>query len=339
MPGVADRRWRGAEFPGSTDELLAEIARLAAANRDAPDPATASDVLWVRHLAGVRLVEELGRAPEPASLPLAAHVPTGSSGLPEVAAPDVTPELIRAAIQREGCLIVRGLVDPGTAVRFAGLIDRAYAARECLVDGGTPEPGFYEEFVPHQQFRAPHRKWKKAGGGLAASDSPVLSFERMELFEAMGIRDLVSGYFGGPAVLTTQKSTFRRVEPSIEGAWHQDGAFIGVVGSLDLWISLTHCGEQAPGLDIVSRRLDSLVATGTDGAFLPTQVSATMAHAAAGDRPIVRPIFEPGDAVLFDELCLHQTASDPSMTKPRHAIESWFFSASSMPEGYAPIAL
>ena len=43
--------------------------------------------------------------------------------------------------------------------------------------------------------------------------------------------------------------------------------------------------------------------------------------------------------MLFDELCLHQTASHPSMTKPRHAIESWFFNAARMPEGYAPIVL
>jgi hypothetical protein len=68
-------------------------------------------------------------------------------------------------------------------------------------------------------------------------------------------------------------------------------------------------------------------------------VSPEKAKEAAGERPIVRPIFDPGDAVLFDELCLHQTASEPSMTKPRHAIESWFFHAARMPEGYAPIAL
>ena len=39
----------------------------------------------------------------------------------------------------------------------------------------------------------------------------------------------------------------------------------------------------------------------------------------AGDVGIVRPIFDPGDALLFDHLFLHQTGSDPSMPNPRYA--------------------
>ena len=48
-------------------------------------------------------------------------------------------------------------------------------------------------------------------------------------------------------------------------------------------------------------------------------------------RPILRPIFEPGDALLFDELFLHKTGSDPAMPNPRFAIENWFFGASAFP--------
>ena len=51
------------------------------------------------------------------------------------------------------------------------------------------------------------------------------------------------------------------------------------------------------------------------------------------------PIFEPGDALFFDELFLHQTGSDPAMPKPRYALESWFFGASRFPSAYAPIAV
>ena len=52
----------------------------------------------------------------------------------------------------------------------------------------------------------------------------------------------------------------------------------------------------------------------------------------------MRPIFEPGDALLFDELFLHQTGSDPQMPKPRYAVESWFFGPSAFPGGYSPLA-
>ena len=42
---------------------------------------------------------------------------------------------------------------------------------------------------------------------------------------------------------------------------------------------------------------------------------------------------------LFDELFLHQTASDPAMTQPRYAIENWFFGASQFPGDYAPLVV
>ena len=123
------------------------------------------------------------------------------------------------------------------------------------------------------------------------------------------------------------------------GAWHQDGAFMGDVRALNLWLSLSRCGDESPGLDIVPRRLDDIVATTTDEAVLSYQVSQSKAEEAAGDKPIMRPIFEPGDALFFDELFLHQTGSDPSMPKPRYAIESWFFGGSKFPGEYGPLAV
>ena len=53
---------------------------------------------------------------------------------------------------------------------------------------------------------------------------------------------------------------------------------------------------------------------------------------------ILRPIFEPGDAMFFDHLYLHQTASDPSMPNRRYAVESWFFGPSAFPGDYIPLA-
>ena len=63
-----------------------------------------------------------------------------------------------------------------------------------------------------------------------------------------------------------------------------------------------------------------------------------MAEEAAGEYGIVNPIFAPGDALLFDDLFLHQTGGKPGLTKPRYAIESWFFGPSAFPEIYVPLA-
>jgi hypothetical protein len=53
---------------------------------------------------------------------------------------------------------------------------------------------------------------------------------------------------------------------------------------------------------------------------------------------IKRPIFKPGDVMLFDELFLHSTAADPGMTQTRYAIETWFFGPSAFPSEYTPLA-
>ncbi len=57
----------------------------------------------------------------------------------------------------------------------------------------------------------------------------------------------------------------------------------------------------------------------------------------------MRPVFEAGDALIFDHLNLHRTAIDPGMEHDRHAIETWLFSPSTygamttdVEEGYSP---
>ncbi len=163
-------------------------------------------------------------------------------------------------------------------------------------------------------------------------------FDVLEAFEKIGMSELIGAYLGEPAALSANKSTLRKAEPTVPGAWHQDGSFLGDVRALNVWLSLSHCGDRAPGLDVVPRRLDDYVATGTEGTYLGFQVSQAIAEEAAGEVGIERPIFEPGDALLFDELFLHQTASDPSMPDVRYAVEAWFFGPSAFPNGYVPLS-
>jgi hypothetical protein len=321
-----------ADFPEGSEALLAEIERLTAAERDRD---TERRILQLRHRAGIRLMQEADGAPQyPA--PAADRLP--EARLPEIDAADVTPELLRAGILRDGCLLVRGLVDRDEALRFAGQIDRAFAAREEAQAGGTPPEGYYEELEPEPGFAvASVRPWIQEGGGVLAADSPLLSFEMLEMFRAAGVQRLAGEYLGEAPLISVHKTTLRKADPSVGGSWHQDGAFMGRVRALNLWLSLSRCGDEAPGLDLVPRRLDRVVIE--QDAMLDAALTQQRAEAAAGDVQIVRPIFEPGDALFFDELFLHSTASDPSMPNPRFAIESWFFGASAFPSDYAPIAV
>jgi hypothetical protein len=327
-----------ADYDGSTEELLAEIERLTEANRAGRDLDRERRILRLRHIAGTRLLDESSGEPKHPA-PAFERLPE-ADGLPEIAAADVTPELLRAGILRDGCLLVRGLVDRDAALGFAARIDRTFAERERYDAGEPAAAGYYEPFTPNPRFNdVVARPWIKDGGGVLAADSPILTFEMMELFRTAGLARLVAGYLGETPVISVHKTTLRKAAPSVPGAWHQDGNFMGEVRSLNLWLSLSRCGDVAPGLDIVPRRLDELVRTQTDEAMLPIQVSQRKAEEAAGDTPILRPIFEPGDALFFDELFLHQTASDPSMPNPRFAIENWFFGVSSFPADYAPVAV
>jgi hypothetical protein len=328
------------EWSGTDDELRAEIARLATENRAARDVERERRLLWLRHLAGIRRIDGAPAAPRHPEPDTGALGDGGS--LPEVAPERLTPELLRAGVLRDGCVLVRGLLPRDLALRFAEDIDRAFALRDRWDDDhGTATDAYYEEWVPHPRFgdQIVGRPWIKEGGGVLASDSPRLHAEMLERFAEAGLPDLVGRYLGEPPLISAHKTTLRKADPSVGGAWHQDGAFMGPVRALNLWVSLSRCGDESPGLDLVPRRLEEYVKSGGEGTFLDFQISQQMAEQAAGDKPIIRPIFEPGDALFFDELFLHSTGSDPSMPKPRYAIENWFFGGSAFPADYAPIAV
>src|SRR4030081_1212417 len=114
-------------------------------------------------------------------------------------------------------------------------------------------------------------------------------------------------------MLLPRKGTLRRItREGTSGGWHQDGAFMGVdIRSLNVWLALSHCGDDAPGLDVVARRLTGLVPVG-DGAVADWAASPDAAEGVAAGA-LVRPIFDPGDALIFDHLNLHRTAIDPGM--------------------------
>jgi ectoine hydroxylase-related dioxygenase (phytanoyl-CoA dioxygenase family) len=181
------------------------------------------------------------------------------------------------------------------------------------------------------------RKFVVNGGGVLAADSPLAVLDICHLLAQCDVRAALTGYLGERPALSAKKTTLRRVPPDTGSDWHQDGAFLGRgVRSVNVWLSLSHCGVDAPGLDIVPTRLD-LVETGTEGAIFDWSVGRPVVERAAGDSGISRPVFAPGDALLFDDRLLHSTATDPSMTQDRYALESWFFAPSSYPVDQVPV--
>jgi hypothetical protein len=319
-------------------ELQAEIAELTRLNRESPDGERERRLVELRHVAGIALLEQADgdpRFPEPAF----DRLPDRNGELAGVAPEDLTPELVRAGILRDGCVLIRGLVDRDEALELAGEIDRAFDARDAVQEGREGDPALYNEFLPDPRFRESlGREWIAGGGGLWAADSPHVLFRMLDTFERGGLLDAIGGYLNESPVISVQKCTLRRVDPDAGAGWHQDGAFMGDVRALNVWLSLSRCGDEAPGMDVIPQRLDGIVPTGTEGALFEWSVSPQVVEETAGETGVLRPIFEPGDVLLFDELFLHSTAADPSMPKSRWAIESWFFGASAAPSDYSPLS-
>jgi hypothetical protein len=322
--------------PDSLPELHQEIEELSATNRESRDVNLDRRILRLRHRAGIRLIES--PPPRPDHVEPATEGLRNGSGLPEVAPNELNAALLRAGILSGGCLLVRGLVSEEEAGRLAEEIERTFQARRAVGSGQTPAPGYYEEISAEPPFDFKARGWVNDSGGVAAVDSPRMMFDMLETFERAGLRQVIGEYLGEDPVISFQKCTLRKAEPTSGGEWHQDGAFLSNPRALNVWLSLSHCGDDAPGMDLVPRRLDHIAPTGTEGALFDWSVSQAVAEDAAGEAGIIRPIFEPGDVLFFDDLFLHKTAADPQMPNSRYAIESWFFGPSGFPPDYAPVS-
>jgi hypothetical protein len=320
-----------------------EIDRLSAQNRALRDPRVAAELAALRHRS------------------FTAHEPTGPSvwpptfpdpfpnqqGLVEVPVERLDTATLGGAILHHGCLVVRGLLSPPWVARFVEGIDRAFDAFDDWAEHGDerePNPWFvpFQPSTPTKRGINTMRSFIRTNGAVLACDAPPVLFDLMTCFEAVGLRDVIGGYFGEPPALSMNKCTLRRVTPEAHPEWHQDGAFLGEgIRSVNVWIALSPCGpdEPRPGLDVVTRRFDGLVPRGTDGAFFDTSVGHAMVERSASPGGIERPQFAPGDAVLFDHLFLHRTGSSPGMTEDRYALETWIFAPTGYPDHHVGLLL
>jgi len=341
---VADRI-RGARDRAKSGDITitTAVAELSAANRAEPDPRLAAEILALRHAAVATL--DRGTGPEQWP-PLVEDLFPTTTGCPEVTGGELTAELLTSAVLHHGCLLVRGLVDPAAAQLMVETIDRAFDACDNPRNApdGTRDRSWYRPFEPMKPYPAPakgHRGWVRSAGGVLAADSPPAFVTMVEMFEKAGLREVISGYLGEQPVLSVDKCTLRRVPLDLGGAeWHQDGSFLGEgIRTLNVWLALSPCGgdEPSPGLDLVPRRFEEVLATGTDGAYFDWSVGPELVARTAVETPVIRPHFEAGDALLFDHLFLHKTALEPTMDTERYAIESWFFASSRYPGTSVPI--
>ena len=324
-------------------QLLDAVDVLTEANRRQRDPDVERRLVRLRHEA----FAEIDRSEPDVRPPVAQCGQATAAVRPVVSRSELTPESLRSGILEHGSLHVRGAVPLARVDELVEGIDRALAAAESHASGlgGVEMTPWCEPFSAHPSYPkimnrqlGNRRKWVQESGGVWTADSPRMLFEFFDMLDSVGLRQLITDYLGERPALAIDKCTLRRVGLDTSTDWHQDGAFLGDgIRTVNMWLSLSHCGRDAPGLDIVPARLDHIVETGTEGAKFGWSVGPGVVERVSAATPVSRPVFEPGDALFFDDLFLHRTAIDPSVSRERYAIETWFFAPSAYPEKYVPL--
>ena len=312
-------------------DLLTEV------NRTDPQTAVEQELVRLRHE---------GFCAQPARTVDAAWPPPtadffGDVDIPVVDRDDLATGHLSSGILRHGCLHVRNFLSAEEIDRFRFLTDAAMEGHDAWEAGAALDETapWFVPFTPRPEFRIAYgRKWARDAAGVWGVDAPRALFEYLSIIDESRIGSMIAQHLGEQPAISVKKFTLRRVPVDTSADWHQDGAFLGeTTKTVNVWVTLTDCGRDAPGLDLVPRRLDGLVDRGTEGAHFDWSVGEPVVQRAAVDAPVVRPEFSAGDAVLFDGNFLHRTATSPDMTRERYAIETWFFAPSTYPTAQIPL--
>jgi hypothetical protein len=319
-------------------DILDAIDELVRANRAHADARIELRLGELRHAAFAG-IEHSGGFPEWPPSPVPRVEANGI--IPELAPGELRADAVREAILRHGCVAVRSLLDPARVAQLVDGIDQAFATWAGLrrpFAKPTGSPWFDPLPLDTEEKESLRRTWVTNGAGILTIDSPRMLFLLLETLDEVGLHDVAAAYLGERPALSANKCTLRRVPVDSNAGWHQDGAFLGRgIRALNIWLSLSHCGAEAPTLDVLPRRLDDIVETGTGGSYFDWAVGPDIVATLARETPVIRPSFGPGDVLLFDDMLLHQTAADATMSRPRYAIETWCFAPSHYPEGHVPV--
>lgn len=270
----------------------------------------------------VRLRLQVGKAlcelagPVKTERPKSEDMFAGCTGLPEVAASDLNGSTLAAGIVHHGGLLVRGLYRPAQLERL-----QEVAASQEEVNRGNNGP---------------------------LSCTPYTLFDLLEIYRECGLLAAVTDYLDGEPLLFADRAKLRhyRVENDAYAAipWHQDVNFFGPRSyGVNCWAAVTACGTGNPGLAIIPTNVERRIGWKEEDGIAPLGYAQALPKGTFDDLiaeyPPAYPALEPGDALLFDEMTVHRTASKAWEMAEQIVTVSWFFRASGFPEWGNPLAL
>lgn len=309
-------------------DVFTELEAARAACRQTPSLANTVRVWDLRRGIAERLTRG-ALAAEPA-----AHVPPATelkrlAGMP-VAHATVDAAALRLALESHSCILVKGLATPAQAAEMLDVARKTYDGYEQfdarIAAGGSPESSvYYRVPEPASDAAVNDRRYHRRFGGITVSDAPLAAFSLCEFYTQHPVLSAIAACLGVRPLLSAIKTVVRKGEPTstVRHVFHQDGLFLHH-RAINIWLALTPAGIDAPGLEILPHRV-GFEAVGEPGSVLPYEVLCERAYKTYGEDAFWRPCFQPGDAMIFDERCLHRTHATQMMRRDRFALESWFF--------------
>jgi ectoine hydroxylase-related dioxygenase (phytanoyl-CoA dioxygenase family) len=309
-------------------------------NRNLQSPKIENQLAQLRHDAFFSIDHGTPRGVWP---PVVTDLFPNSQIIPEVDASELDTDIARSGVFNHGSLIIRNLLSTKQIELLIYSTDKSFEAFDNAANLQKNQSWFTPLTSSHVDENLDgDRPFVREGGGVLAAESPQAIFHLINTLKETAIIDLVSEFLEERPALSVKKTTLRCVDPGqkAKNGWHQDGAFLGKgIRTLNVWIALSDCGVHAPSMDMIPRRLNEIVPTGTEGASFDWSISPKVVDQILEQGDLQHLIFKAGDAIIFDEMNLHRTSTTPEMSEKRYAVECWFFAPSCYPLDQLPILL
>jgi hypothetical protein len=252
-----------------------------------------------------------------------------TASLPEVSRRELSPELLQHAVETHGALIVRDFLPRDVALDLDASVLTAFA--ELDKPENERDPRWFSRKKGGGELEMARVTAQQAECALMV-DCPDVFARVRGAYRDNGAIDVLTTYLGGDPLLSRFKATLRRTRPAqdLTDYWHQDGAFMGAdMRVLNIWLALTDCGERAASVEVAGKRFHSVIECDYG-------VAVSAEKAASLTPQTFTPIFKPGDALMFDHLCLHRASRSANYSEERRALEMWFFDPATYPHNYDP---
>jgi hypothetical protein len=202
------------------------------------------------------------------------------------------------------------------------LAGRILAARGCVLVRGLLDPEALKLVKRAADKRLRTYGVRALKAAKVCEPASVISRDVREFLERM-----LTPFFHAPATLRWDHSYLRRVEPRVAGTrvpFHQDLNAFGLMLA-NVWTPLVNCGIDAPGLEVVARRIREIAPTLTASNSYPElEIAESVVLERFGADALWAPAMACGDVLVMLGTTIHRTYWIRGVTRQRTSLELRF---------------